>query len=587
MFSKIAKGPNFVVAGVCAAIMLCAWRPAAAGAAESIKKSIKGWTTCDGIANDAEGVARAFSAASRSSFTLVVDCPARISVGMDIARVVFFEDGTDVEFTPSGKFIVDNVFIPTFVIANTKNIRMTNWNIEYDASLPVNHNVEGSTNNGQIVRGEHPSGAFNDRRLTPWLAANRRIVFDARQGRVTSFWPGPTNVCAVFYVTGDSSGIAVTGMKVSAPASAGGERFVPVVWSLNPNFRSNQTVDAKTPFTAQYFAVPHDLRFSDISLDGTYMGWVGGAQNAVFENIHSRRYGDLQDAGGGTVGGVNTWFAPPHLLYLSYSPTVDPALFNRDIAVRNVVDEGVRIGKARDFGANPALGNALSLKIGCVHCSVNNYATARPDGFIDVLSSDGLTVSNVNATFDSSFLNNIYPGWRFPKPPYKNVSFENIVLRDSAPTTVHLPIENAADKNNQGIHFKNVHVGINAWSGVGRLPVPSIAGLDGDSSLDFDVDSDGSSIKNFQSGGVSLTLRAAPRTVQVGGSTNLDWESKNGGTCSLKGAWSGSAATEGSRTVTLPSAGAYDFTIECAGGSVPARVTVSVTSLSESTNPNK
>jgi hypothetical protein len=54
---------------------------------------------------------------------------------------------------------------------------------------------------------------------------------------------------------------------------------------------------------------------------------------------------------------------------------------------------------------------------------------------------------------------------------------------------VHLPIDDATNQNNQTnqeIHFKNVHVGINARSGAGRFPVPSITGREGDSSLDFD-----------------------------------------------------------------------------------------------------
>jgi hypothetical protein len=490
-----------------------------------------------------------------------------------------------VEFSGDGKLTLDNTLIPAFVIANSRNITLTNWVVEYDASLPVDPNSStggGYEDAGRFVAGQLPGGAFNSFRLTQWLTANRGVVFDSREGYSTAKWASPTNVSTVFYLSGDTSNVTVTGMHVSVPATAGADRFVPVVFSLNSDFKSNQTVNAKTPFTSQYYAVPHDLTFSNITLDGTYMGWVGSAQNAVFDTIQSLRYADLQDARGEHIGGVGAWFAPPHLIYLNYVQDGDPALFNRNIQISNVTDYGVRLGRARDSGiSGSGTGNALSLKIGCVDCSVNNYKSSRPDGFLDVLYSNGLTISNVTASYDSAFLNNIYPGWRFPKPPYTNLKFENISLTDTAATTVHLPIEDAANQNNQnnqGIHFKNVHVGINKWSGAGRFPVPSITGREGDSSLDFDVDSDGSSTKNFQSRGVSLTLRAAPRTVQVGGSTHLDWESKNGGTCSLKGAWSGSVAAEGSRTVTLPSAGTYDFTIECAGGSVPAIATISVTS---------
>src|SRR5580704_18740253 len=90
-------------------------------------------------------------------------------------------------------------------------------------------------------------------------------------------------------------------------------------------------------------------------------------------------------------------------------------IFNANIEIKNVVDHGVRVGKARDAGGTDTLsGYALSLKIGCVNCRVDNYQSARPDGFLDVLASDGLTITNATATYDSSFINNLFPGWRFP-----------------------------------------------------------------------------------------------------------------------------------------------------------------------------
>ena len=580
MLSRIVKGHGFFFAGICTAIMLCAWNPTVAGTPDVIKKSIKGWTTCNGIADDAQGVARAFSAASHSAFTLVVDCPVRISVGMDIARVVFFEDGADVEFTPSGKFIVDSVFIPTFVIANSKNIRMTNWNVEYDASLPVDPNSStggGYEDNGRFVAGHLPGGAFNSFRLTKWLTANRGIVFDSHEGYSTAKWASPTNVSAVFYLSGDTSNVTVTGMHVSVPATAGANRFVPVVFSLNSDFKSNQTVNAKTPFTSQYFAVPHDLTFSNITLDGTYMGWVGSAQNAVFDTIQSLRYGDLQDAQGEHIGGVGAWFAPPHLIYLNYVQDGDPALFNRNIQISNVTDYGVRLGRARDSGiSGSGTGNALSLKIGCVDCSVNNYKSSRPDGFLDVLYSNGLTISNVTASYDSAFLNNIYPGWRFPKPPYTNVKFENISLTDTAATTVHLPIDNAYHDTNQDLQFKNVHVAINRWAGYGTQPFPTIAGSTNDVVLGYSIKTNELTMTRSIQGTVEATIQATPMTVRAGGSTVLNWNVHNANSCSTLGAWTGDTGLGGTRQITLQKAGNYDFTVECRNGASTSSATVRV-----------
>jgi hypothetical protein len=443
----------------------------------TVKKSIGNWVSCDGKSDDAAGAAKAFAAAAHAAFTLVVDCPVRLAIGSDISRAIFIDDDTTVEFTESGQFTVDNILVPAFVIANSSNITLTNWNVQFDGSLPVNAD-------------QQPSGAFSEERVTPWLTANRGIRFDASQGHISALWTGSTPMCAIVFISGDSGHIAVTGMQVRVPTSAGGDRFVPVVFSLNPDFKSNQSVTAKTPITAAFVAVPHDLTFSGITFDGTYMGWVGTLQNAVLENIRSSRYGDLQDAQGQNVGGVNKWFAPPHLIYFThYSATEDAALSNKGIKIRDVTDEGVRIGKARDVAGEGLSGNALSLKLGCSDCSVDNYHSARPDGFLDCLTSDGLTISNVAATYDSAFLNNLYPGWRFPQPPYVDVTFENVSLTDTAGATSRPPISNIVNSigqvSNQGIVMQNVSVYLNRWVGSGSTPSTTIQGVDNDISIKY------------------------------------------------------------------------------------------------------
>jgi hypothetical protein len=540
-------------------------------------KSIGNWVSCTGASDDTAGVAKALAAAKHGAFTLVVDCPVNIKVGMDIARPVFIDDGTTIEFTGSGKFIVDNIFIPAFVIADSGNITLTNWNVEYDGSLPVDVNVGGFTNNGGFVKGPKPANAFNDMRLSSWLAANRGIVFDKSQGSVNSAWTGTTNFCAVFFITGDSSNIRMTGMRMYVPAAAGGERFIPVAFSLGLNFRSNQTVSAKTPMTGQYYSVPHDLTFSDIALDGTYMGWVGGLQKVEFENIQSQRYGDLQDASGGTVGGVQKWFAPPHLFYFNYSPTGDPGLFTKNIEIKNVVDNGVRIGKARDAGGTDTLsGYALSLKIGCVNCRVDNYKSARPDGFLDVLASDGLTITNATATYDSSFINNLFPGWRFPATPYKNVRFENIKLIDTAASSVAPPIGNLNQPTNEGIVFKNVRVEMNHWGGAASAPLPAITGPATDASLEYSIVGDASRIVRSRKGSVEMTFQAAPATARVGAPIVLTWTSREAKQCIAGGSWSGTVGTSGTRTMNNTAAGEHEFTLTCQGDTAAAETKLRV-----------
>ncbi|HMA00059.1 MAG TPA: hypothetical protein VKP66_19120 [Steroidobacteraceae bacterium] len=537
-----------------------------AQAPPTVEKSIAGWVSCDGTKDDTEGVARAFAAARHSAFTLLVDCPVRLHFGVDIARAIFIDSGTNVTFSGAGKFTVDNVLVPAFVLANSNDIVLTNWNVEYDASLPVNPLTGGYVNAGQFVASAAstpPAGAFNDLTLTRWLAANRAIVFDSQLGHVSSEWSGPANTSAVFYITGDTYDVTVTGMRLYVPLAAGADRFVPTVFSLSENYRSNQTITTATPQTSRYLAIPHNLTFSDIDLDGTYMGWLGGGQNAVFEQIRSHRYGDLQDASGGNVGGVGKWFSPPHLFYLKLRSDANPGLFNTNIRIHDVVDAGVRVGIARDKGGTDTIsGYALSLKLGCVDCSVDSYTSNRPDGLMDVLASNGLTISNVTAQYNSAFLNNLYPGLRFPQTPYKDITFDNVTLTDTAPSSIRMPVSNVGQTSNENIVFKNVRTVILRWAGTG-LPLPVIPGTSNSISLDVSILSPDSRILRSIAQGLEMTFQGTPAALKVGQTSMLNWAATGATSCSANGTWAGSMPSAGSRVVTAGSAGSYDYVFYC------------------------
>ena len=526
-------------------------------------KSIRSWVSCDGVTDDTAGVAAAFAAASHGAFTLLVDCPVRIHSGTDTTHVIYIDDGTSVQFTGAGTFTVDNILHPAFVIANANSITLTDWNVEYDASLPV-------------VGDTHIASVWNDVNMTSWLSAHRGIVFDKSQGAVASRWMGPTNTCAIFFVSGDTSNLTMTGLNVHVPTTAGGDHFVPVVFSLSPNWKSNQTVTAKTPqttITAQYFAVPHDLTFTNVTFDGTYMGWVGGGQNIAFEHVRSHRYGDLQDANGQNVGGVGKWFAPPHLFYLSYTATGDPALFNRNITIHDVVDDGPRVGVARDKGGTDTIsGYALSIKIGCVTCSVDTYTSNRPDGFMDVLPSDGLTVSNVNATYSSAFLNNLYPGWRFPGVGYSHMTFDTIALTDSATCTGHEPV---SDTINDESTFSSIQVKVTRWCGSGSL-LPNIRGQETEVALAYTIAASASRIMSMQTGTQLMTLEGSPILLTAGGSAALTWKAAWATSCSTSGPLAGAMVNAGSQTVSLNKTGTYNITLSCQNANSASSTTLQI-----------
>jgi len=428
-------------------------------------RSIHNWVHCDGKTDDDAGVAAAFAAAKDGAFTLMVDCPVFIHVGTDVHHPIFIDNGTTVAFTKTGQFTVDNVFVPAFVIANSSNIHLLGWRILYQGGLPADPNTGGYYDNGAFMQQQkgyaQPAFDFNDHVLTPWLAAHRGIRF-ARG--VSSPWLGPTNTSAVFFIIGSVRDMVVQNFSISVPPQAKGAQFIPMVFSSAVGYNSNEDVTHQTPLTPQYYSTPSNLTFSNIMFDGYYMGWQGRFQNTTFQHVRAHRYGDLEDASGGTVGGKGKWFAPPHLFYLNYIPT-QTGFENQNIHILDVIDYGNRVGVARDKGgSDTSSGYANSLKIGAIDSDVNGYKSYRPDGFMDVLTSDNLKISNVEATYDSAFLNDVYPGIRFPNPPYKHVTFENITLVDKAPASKQWPIGSSNDPTNSQIVMTNVKVVINNWS---------------------------------------------------------------------------------------------------------------------------
>ncbi len=449
----------------------------------SDKVSIKNYTNCDGVADDSLGAASAFLAARNYAFTLVVDCPVYIHVGLDVTRPIFIDDGTTVTFEGGGKFIVDDIMQPTFVIANSSNILLNGWNVEYNGSMPVDEYTGYYVKNGTTIASTlytPPAQIFNNVTLRNWYASNRSV------SGANPVWSGPTNTSAVFYIVGNSSNIAVSNMIIGAPTSAGASGFVPVVFAFGLGFNSNQTVTSSTPETSAYMSVPNSLSFSNIDLDGTLMGFVGTLRESTFKDVTSNRYSDLQDSSGNNVGGeengatcaaasTNCWFAPPHLFYFNYDSTGDSNLFNYGIVLENITDTGTRVGNYR----NHTSGDACSLKIGGTSITVNNYITHRPDGFMDTLTGNTMLFENITATYDSSYLAEQWPAWRFTQTGYVNTTFQNVTLTDESSSNSKPPLEaNSSTAGNSSILFENVVITVNSVSGssVGNGLLASIGG---------------------------------------------------------------------------------------------------------------
>ena len=542
-------------------------------------RSISEWVACGGTSDQTTGAMAAFAAARNNAFELIVDCPIHLHSGLAVDRTIFIDNGTTVQFSGSGKFYVDNMFHPAFAIANSSNITLLDWNVEWDGSVPINPNFGGYYLNGRWVAGggtTQPAEGFNDVVLTNWLAANRGITFNQSKGWVKSIWVGGVNPAAVFFITGSSSQVNVDGLNLYAPAAAGGNGFIPMAFSSSANWKSNQTVTALTTETTQYAGVPHLLTFQNITLDGTLMGWQGNLENTLFNNVTSKRYADLQDANGNNVGGIGKWFPPPHLFYLN-TQAADPGLANHGITLKNINDEGVRIGVARDRGGSDSTsGYASSLKLGCSTCLVSNYISRRPDGFLDLLSSSNLTLNGIFASFDSQFLNDMYPpGIRFPNTGYSYVTFENVGLVDTAASSTKGPLGNATSPTNEAIQMSNFQVYLTKWSG-SNLPLPTIAGSTNDIAVTYSMSTQLMTVNYLQSDSLQLTVKGTPTTVNHGAATALAWSTVGASECSASNAWSGRLGTSGSRIIPLSTKGTFNFGLGCSNSAVASSANTQV-----------
>jgi len=453
--------------------------------------------------------------------------------------------------------------------------------VEYNASIPVNWDTGGYENNGVFIKESgyaQPAFAFENE-LSGWLEAHRSITFDRSVNHaVSAEWPGATNSCALFFLTGDTSNVVVTGMQLYVPASAGGNRFIPMAFSMTANYKNSQTVSATTTANSSTATIPHNLTFSNIYLDGTYMGWQGSAQTVLFENIHSHRYGDLQDANGNYVGGINKWFAPPHLFYLNYDTEGDEAFVNSNIRIESVVDDGVRVGVARDRGGSDTTsGYAASLKLGCHDCSVNEYSSARPDGVLDILDSNNMTVTNVTASYNSAFLHNLYPGWRFPQLTQGILTFENVSLEDTAPSSILTPLSPVAAASGQVITMSNIQLELQHWGGKANTPITYFGGTDNKLSLQYTMHDKLETLTHTSAGTVWNNFEATPNTFKSGGAVVLTSSGTPGYTCTASGGWSGQLPSAYStRTIKLTNAGTYAYTVGCKDGSQTLSSTIHV-----------
>lgn len=420
-----------------------------------------------GTADSGAAVATAFATVAGAGKVVFINCPIKITIVSDPTKPIFVHDNTNVVFGPNGKFIVDNAYLAAFMMMGTQNSTWVDARFQYVGSLPV-------ANNGATL-----GGAFNDGPMKTYMSTFLGNTFS---GSGSALYTSPTNACAVLRITGSAKHITFIRPKFFVPDGVLPSSFIPVAVEIAPNWLPNTAVanngQAVTSATA---IVPSDVNFIDPVLDGIYMGFLGGG-NVNIVNPLFLRYGDLQDSSGGNLGGVGTWFAPPHAVYLQMG---DPSM-NAAARIVNGNDQGVYVGPANRRSAGS--GWALSLKIDISNGGlVDGWISKRPDGCVDFINNYnnpvGGVMRNVVCIGNSQTTDGAGGFWqifRFPSVTpncYYNINIENLTIIDQAVAPSNFPFALSTSTCNNNVSITGLKIFLNDWPAAQTgWAAPSFAG---------------------------------------------------------------------------------------------------------------
>lgn len=419
-----------------------------------------------GVLDSRTGVFNAFAAVAGTNLTLKIDCPVRVSIGFDYTKPIFVRSGTNLSFTPTGKFILDNSFVPSFIFLNTTDCWWEKPSFWYVGTPP---------NDITLAPYVGLSGNFNDITMKGDMIANQGNTFS---GSGSCFYVGNTNPQAILRFQGACRGLTFNNPRFQVPQGVNAANFIAVVAAIDPNWIPGTLVtnnsQVQTPGNMVY---PNDIRFINPYVDGAWMGFVGSGGCEVIEGDFWR-YSDCQTSSGTNPGGVGLWFAPPHAVYLT---DADPSFGSLTKKI-SYYDHGVYVGGATRRPTTS--GSCLSLKASVTANTVIDGVTSlRPDGGADILiGTAGAQYGicrNINIVFDSSTpIGGGGPVWglRYPSAfPYNFLVMENVTVRDVNPVPTQFAILDMTNAQNSNCSLTGFKVYHQSWTGT-NYPGFGVAG---------------------------------------------------------------------------------------------------------------
>lgn len=374
---------------------------------------------CPGI-DPIKDSSAALQAALNLKQPITWDCPVNCVMGPDYTKGIFVPDGSDVTFTPQGLLSVDNAGFPALAFMHAAGT-WRGTKIRYTGSLGI--------------ASPSAAGAWTNGPAKNYLVKNGyNTLFNGVGG---TYWAGPTNPCALISVRG-AANMTFNGVDIFVDEGVTADKFAPVAFAFDLAYVPGEVCAPGAALVAPNVTV------SNASLDGFLMGFVGGGNQVVLEDLTFNRYADLQDAAGGNVGGTNTWFAPPHAIYLQGSPA-NPMTAK----IRNYVDLATFCGSP--LRRLTASGYINSIKLELANgSSIDGLYSRRADGGLGVLSNGstvGGTAKNMFFLIDTSITSvdgkgACTSGVFFPSGhpyPASSISATIANLQNSPPPVLNVP----------------------------------------------------------------------------------------------------------------------------------------------------
>lgn len=435
----------------------------------------------DGITDSWQGLVNALATAGAMGVTLVIDCFPYIQMGLDYTRTLFPVSNTNVLCLPGCGLSLDNVGVNAFAFVHAHDCEWRNLTISYIAGTAPSTCGSFGQNAVSFPSGGAFSNALNNCvtvTLTNYLINNFGNSF-TNGGRWNE--TAPTDICAIFNISGDCQRVRFPGLRVSVPDGVTASRFIPAVFALSPQWLPNTVVDITSVISGATAIAPAEIEVTQARFDGTLFGFIGGAVNGLYiKDLESVRYADLQNDSGGQVGGDSDWFPPPHLMYLDpWSSTFAPISGE----VQDVFDKGIYVG-------NPVRRAVSSGTLCCIKTDATsgmkytNITSLRLDGGLDAQNfgyTNGGEFNNLSITCDSSIATadsgQIF-GIRHPSStPYVGVKYHNVKLIDLNPAPANFPLLGIAVFGSRDNSMTGLKIYVQAWpSNNTAFPGPVFAG---------------------------------------------------------------------------------------------------------------